>query len=191
MVAFPFCDWLGWLCVFPASLDPSQGREGTRELFTQWWSCLGCCPKCWQIKHAKTAKTHLGPGPHSVNPPYGDPGQQHLPAFLYCILGNAVPWNEPLGFMLLSLGPNLSHLRAAAHENFYDVIFRGLQRQLCTEPTAQSKTLHPGCQAFCSVTPWESTRLRPEHTIACSLECQLPLLLWYKHITQLNGEREP
>lgn len=88
MVAFPFCDWLGWLCVFPASLDPSQGREGTRELFTQWWSCLGCCPKCWQIKHAKTAKTHLGPGPHSVNPPYGDPGQQHLPS---CTASWAMP----------------------------------------------------------------------------------------------------
>lgn len=69
MMACPFCDWLGWLYVFSESLDPSQGREGNRELSTQWWSCLGCCPKCWQIKHVKTAKTYLGPEPHSVNPP--------------------------------------------------------------------------------------------------------------------------
>lgn len=87
MMACPFCDWLGWLYVFSESLDPSQGREGNRELSTQWWSCLGCCPKCWQIKHVKTAKTYLGPEPHSVNPPCGYPGQRLLPAFLQHILG--------------------------------------------------------------------------------------------------------
>lgn len=160
-VACPFCNWLGWLYVFSASLDASQAREGTRELFTWRWSCLGCCPKRWQIKHVKTVKSHLGPQPYSVNPPSRHPGslQRLLPHFLPCILDNAP--KKQLGnntetscFCLWDSACSISgcHLTRIHTMSFF---FQVTPAVVLHRTIAHSKTFCPNHHALCPLTFWK------------------------------------